>query len=327
MSQRSEKTPRQSSGGMFGGRGHGHGIGMPTEKAKDFKGTFRRLVQYMRPHRWVFLIVTLMAALSTVFGIVSPKIMGQATTTIFEGLMQKMNNIPGASIDFGAVGRIIITLIILYAVSAGFSYLMQRIMAGVSQRMAFDLRQQVNQKLSRLPLKFFDSRTHGEILSRVTNDVDHIASTLQQSITQSITSAVTFVGVIVMMLSISGWLTLITLITLPLAGLMTAQVAKRSQRHFKDQQAALGELNGHVEEMFTGHPVVKAFGREGVSVEQFGEINDDLYDAGWKAHFVSGLIMPLMGFVNNIGYLLVSVVGAIFVTRQAIAIGDIQAFI
>ena len=185
----------------------------------------------------------------------------------------------------------------------------------------------MNQKLSRLPLKFFDSRTHGDILSRVTNDVDNIGNTLQQSITQMITSAVTVGGVIVMMLSISGWLTLITLITLPLAGMLTAQVAKRSQRYFKDQQDALGRLNGHVEEMITGHPIVKAFGREQESVRQFRKINRELYDAGWKAQFVSGLIMPLMGLINNLSYLLVSVAGAIFVTRQVIAIGDVQAFI
>lgn len=317
--------------GMFGpGRMHGHGhrmLSMPVEKPKDFKGTFHRLVRYVRPHRWVLLSVTLMAAVSTFFNIVSPKIMGQATTTIFEGLMQKMDGIPGAGIDFQAIGRIIVTLTALYIVSAAFAYITQRMMARVSQQIAYDLRQQVNQKLSRLPLKFFDSRPHGDVLSRVTNDVDNIGNTLQQSITQMITSAVTVVGVIVMMLSISFWLTLITLVTLPLAGMATALVAKRSQRYFKEQQDALGRLNGHVEEMLTGHSIVKAFGREQESVRQFRKINHELYDAGWKAQFVSGLIMPLMGLINNLGYLLVSVAGAIFVTRQVIAIGDVQAFI
>ena len=185
----------------------------------------------------------------------------------------------------------------------------------------------MNKKLSRLPLRFFDSRPHGEILSRVTNDVDNIANTLQQTITQSITSVVTFVGILAMMISMNVWLTLIVLLTLPVSGLITTVVAKRSQRYFKEQQKALGELNGHVEEMFTGHSVVKAFGREKASIQQFKEINDELYQAGWKAQFISGLIMPMMRFISNFGYLLVSVVGGIFVTRSMIPIGDVQAFI
>lgn len=323
--QRNDENRR---GAPFGpGRGGPHGMTMPVERAKDFKGTLKQLLGNLRSQVGMLLLVALMAAVSTLFSIVSPKIMGQATTIIFDGFMRKLQGVPGAHIDFPAVGRIIVTLIALYAVSATFSYLMHFIMAGVAQRIAFDLRQQVNQKLSRLPLRFFDTRTHGEILSRVANDVDNIGSTLQQSITQSITSVITLVGVLVMMLSINVWLTLIVLVTLPLATLLTAQVAKRSQRHFKAQQKALGELNGHVEEMFTGHAVVKAFGREKVSVHQFKQINDELYEAGWKAQFISGLIMPMMHFINNIGYLLVSVVGGLFVTRQLIQIGDIQAFI
>jgi len=325
----SKERQEQHRGGMpFGpGRGGPHGMMMPVERAKDFKGTFRRLLGYLRPHAGMLAFVTLLAGASTLFSIVSPKLLGDATTIIFNGFMEKLRGTPGAGVDFAAVGRILGVLIVLYTFSACFSYVMHYIMAGVSQGIAFDLRQQVNKKLSRLPLRFFDSHSHGEILSRVANDVDNIASTLQQSITQSITSVITFVGVLVMMLSINVWLTLIVLFTLPLATLVTAVVAKRSQAYFKAQQKALGELNGHVEEMFTGHSVVKAFGREKASIKQFAEINDRLYDASWKAQFVSGLIMPMMHFINNIGYLLVSVVGGLFVTRSWIMIGDVQAFI
>lgn len=309
------------------GRGGPHGMTMPVERARDFKGTFRQLLGYLRPHAALLASVALLAAASTLFTIVSPKLLGDATTIIFDGFMERLRGTPGAGVDFPAVGRIIGILIVLYALSAGFGYVMHYIMAGVAQRIAFDLRRQVNQKLSRLPLRFFDSRSHGEILSRVANDVDNIAGTLQQSITQSITSVITFVGVLVMMLTINVWLTLIVLVTLPLATLVTAQVARRSQTHFKAQQKALGELNGHVEEMFTGHSVVKAFGQEKSSIRQFTEINDRLYEAGWKAQFISGLIMPMMHFINNIGYLLVSVVGGLFVTRGWIQIGGVQAFI
>jgi ATP-binding cassette subfamily B protein len=199
-------------------------------------------------------------------------------------------------------------------------------MAGVAQNTVYDMRRDVNAKLSRLPLRFFDSRTHGEILSRVTNDVDNISSTLQQSLTQLITATVTIVGVVIMMLTISPLLTLITLITLPLSVLVTTAIAKRSQKHFAGQQKALGELNGHVEEMYTGHKIVKAFGREERSIQQFNETNERLYEYGWKAQFISGIIMPLMNFINNTGYVIVAVVGGIFVTRRTIELGDIQAF-
>lgn len=323
MSERKSESPRR---GMFG-HGGPHGMSMPVERAKDFKGTLRRLVAYMGPHKWMLALVSGMAAASTLFAIVSPRILGEATTIIFNGFLERLQGVPGASIDFAAVGRILLWLIVLYTVSAGFNYLMHFIMAGVAQRIAFDLRRRVNEKLSRLPLRFFDTRSHGEILSRVANDVDNIGSTLQQTITQAITSIITFVGVLVMMLMMNVWLTLIVLVTLPMATVVTTLVAKRSQRHFKAQQRSLGELNGHVEEMFTGHSIVKAFGREEASIQQFNEINNDLYDAGWRAQFVSGLIMPMMHFINNIGYLLVSVVGGIFVTRGMIQIGEVQAFV
>ncbi|WP_342576188.1 ABC transporter ATP-binding protein [Paenibacillus sp. FSL M8-0142] len=316
--------PRGHGGGPFGGP---HGPGMPAEKAKDFKGTFRRLATYLKPHTGKLLIVLAAAMLSTIFGIVSPKILGDATTILFEGFMAKMKGEPGAGIDFAAIQRILLWLAGLYLLSSLFAYVQQYVMAGVAQRTVYDLRKAVYDKLGRLPLKYFDARTHGETLSRVTNDMDNIAGTLQQSLTQMITSAVTLLGVIVMMLTISPLLTLVVILTLPLSVIVTMMVAKRSQKHFVAQQKHLGQLNGHVEEMYTGHKVVKAFGRERQSVERFDEVNDKLYEAGWRAQFISGTIMPLMGFVGNIGYVIVSVVGGVLVTRQAIKIGDIQAFI
>ncbi|MED4226869.1 ABC transporter ATP-binding protein [Neobacillus cucumis] len=314
---------RPGLGGGFGPRG----MGMPVQKAKDFKGTLKRLVVYLKPYKLQLISVLITAIISTIFSIVSPKIMGKATTKLFEGLMMKFKGVPGAKIDFDYIGQIILLLIGLYILSAIFAYLQGYIMAGVAQKTVYNLRKEVEEKLNRLPLKYFDSRTHGEILSRAVNDVDNISSTLQQSLTQLITSVVTIIGVIVMMLSISPLMTLIVVVTLPLSFIATANIAKKSQQYFKGQQKALGQLNGHVEEMYTGHKVVKVFGHEKKSIEQFEEINESLFQSGWKAQFVSGMIMPLMSFINNIGYVFVSVAGGILVTKKAIEIGDIQAFI
>lgn len=319
-----EQHGRRSHGGPRHG---GPGMGMPVEKAKDFKGTLRRLMGYIRPYRMQLFFVLLMAVISTLFNIVSPKIMGKATTKLFEGLIAKMQGIPGAAIDFTYVGQILLILLGFYALSALFSYFQQYIMASVAQKTVYDLRRDVSDKLNRLPLKYFDGRTHGETLSRVTNDVDNISSTLQQSLTQLITSILTIIGVVVMMLTISPWLTLIAVVTLPLSVVAITSIAKRSQKQFVRQQAELGKLNGHVEEMYTGHKIIKAFGREQRSLEQFDTINDRLYEAGWKAQFISGVIMPIMSFIGNIGYVLVAVVGGIFVTKGSITIGDVQAFI
>jgi len=303
------------------------GMGMPVQKAKDFRGTLRRLVGYLRPHQGALLAVLLMAILSTLFSVVGPKIMGQATTKLFEGMIQKFMHVPGAKIDFDYIGQILLWLVGLYIVSAIFNYLPQYVMAAVAQRTVFRLRGDVEAKLARLPLKFFDGRTHGEILSRVTNDIDNIANTLQQSATQLISAVITIIGVIIMMLTINLWLTLLTLIVLPLSAMVASLVASRSQKFFAAQQKELGRLNGHVEEMYTGHKIVKVFGREHDSLAEFNAINERLYAAGWRAQFVSGIIMPLLGFVNNIGYVVVCVVGSIFVTQRAITIGDVQAFI
>ncbi|HHW99661.1 MAG TPA: ABC transporter ATP-binding protein [Firmicutes bacterium] len=320
-SGQSHRRPRIGVGG-----GH-HGFGRPVEKAKDFRGTLRRLVRYVRPHYKQMMVVFVMAILSTAANLASPKIMGKAITKLFAGAMEKLQGVPGATIDFAYVGRILIILAGLYLFSALFSYLQQIMMASVAQKTVYNLRRDVNAKLGRLPLKFFDSHTHGEILSRVTNDVDNISSTLQQSIIQMLTSVVTLIGVVVMMLTISWQLTLFTLITIPLYVLVTGLVASRSQKYFAAQQRSLGELNGHVEEMYAGHRVIKAFGREQASVAKFKEINEQLFGAAWRAQFISGVIMPLMNMVNNLGYVLISVVGGIFVTKQTLELGDVQAFI
>ncbi|NHC43267.1 ABC transporter ATP-binding protein [Bacillus sp. MM2020_1] len=321
-----ESGPRKPGPGPGGGFGP-MGMGMPVQKAKNFKGTLNRLISYLKPFKLQLFSVLVTAIISTIFAIVSPKIMGKATTKLFEGLMMKLKGVPGAKIDFDYIGQIIILLIGLYILSAIFAYLQQYIMAGVAQKTVYNLRKEVEEKLNRLPLKYFDSRTHGEILSRAVNDVDNISTTLQQSLTQLITSVVTIIGVIIMMLSISPLMTLIVIVTLPLSGVAIAKIAKKSQLYFKGQQKSLGQLNGHVEEMYTGHKVVKVFGHEQKSIETFEGINETLYQSAWKAQFVSGMIMPLMSFINNIGYVLVSVVGGILVTKKAIEIGDIQAFI
>jgi ATP-binding cassette subfamily B protein len=307
--------------------GRGMAMGMPVQKAKDFKGTFTRLLGYFAPQKISLIAVLLAAIIGTVFNIVGPKILGLATTKLFEGIVAKYRGIPGAGVDFGYIGNILLLLVGLYVISSIFMYIQQYIMAGVAQKMVYTLRQQVEAKISRLPLRFFDSRTHGEILSRAVNDMDNISTTLQQSLTQLITSAVTLIGVIVIMLTISPLLSLVVLITIPLSLLVTIVIAKRSQKYFAGQQKALGRLNGHVEEMFTGHKIVKAFGHEHESIEQFDTLNEKLYEQGWRAQFMSGMMMPLMNSVGNLGFVFVSVVGGIMVTRGAISIGDVQAFI
>ncbi|MBM6385460.1 MAG: ABC transporter ATP-binding protein [Paenibacillus sp.] len=302
------------------------GMRPPGEKPKDFKGTLRRLIQYLQPHRYRLLGVLVAAILSTVFSIISPKVMAEGTDILSQGAIAILQGIQGAGIDFPALMKVLYLLLGLYLFSAAFMYIQQYLMAGVAQRVVYDMREQISAKVGRLPLKYFDSRTHGETLSRATNDVDNISNTLQQSLAQFITSVVTIVGVIIMMLTISPWMTLITILTLPLSVIVVMLVASRSQKHFAGQQKSLGELNGHVEEMYTGHKVVKAFGREEQSVQQFEKVNEELYESGWKAQFISGIIMPLMSFVGNLGYVLICVVGGIFVTRGAISIGDILAF-
>ncbi|MEW5785496.1 MAG: ABC transporter ATP-binding protein [Bacillota bacterium] len=323
----SRSEQREHGTGPGPGPFRGMQMGMPVQKAKDFQGTLKRLLAYLKPHRIQLLVVCAAAIISTLFSIVSPKILGQATTIIFEGILAKRSGLPDAATDFARIGQILLLLTGLYLLSALFGYLQQFIMAGVAQKTVYDMRNDVNSKLARLPLKFFDCKSHGDILSRVTNDMDNIGTTLQQSLTQLITAVITLAGIVVMMLTISGWMTLIAFVTLPAALLVTVKVAKRSQKYFAAQQKELGEMNGHVEEMFGGHLIVKAFGREDKSIARFAQVNNRLYDAGWRAQFISGMIMPLLSFITNFGYVLICVVGAIFVTRGRIPIGDVQAFI
>ena len=324
----------QQPGGMAGGpmgRGPMGALGRPVEKPKDFKGTLKRFLVYFVPQKYRLLVVLGAAILGTTFNIVGPKILGLATTRLFDGLIAKyqafQRHQPAPGIDFKYIATVLLILLGLYIISAIFMYVQQYVMAGVAQRMVYRLRREVEEKLSRLPLKFFDARPRGEILSRAVNDMDNISTTLQQSLTQLITSVVTLVGVIVLMLTISPLLSLVVVLTLPLSLLITMGLAKRSQNYFRRQQRALGILNGHVEEMYTGHKIVKAFGHEGKSIAEFTELNENLYNAGWRAQFVSGMIMPLMRFVGNLGYVIVAVVGGIMVTNGSIAIGDVQAFI
>jgi ATP-binding cassette subfamily B protein len=311
---------------MFGRRPIG-GLGMPTQKAKDFKGTSKRLVGYLRPHRAGLTVVLLAGATSTVFSVLGPKILGMATTKIFEGFLAKAAGVPGAAVDFDYVGRILLGLIGLYVLGNGFQYLMQYLMANIAQKTVYAMRREVEAKFERLPLKFFDSRTRGEVMSRAVNDLDSISGTLQQSLTQLLTSALTLIGVTTMMLTISWILTLVIVGTLPLSIAIVARIAKRSQAFFMGQQKALGALNGHVAEMYGGHAIVTAFGHERKSVATFDALNEAYYDRAWRAQFVSGIIMPTMMFVGNLGYVGVAVIGGVLVTRGAIAIGDVQAFI
>ncbi len=316
---------RRPGRGPFGG--HGPMGGAPVEKPKDFKKTFRRLLKYLRPRLALFILVFALAIGSTVLALWNPRILGDATTELFNGFVAKMKHLPGAKVNFDLILQILTKVGALALASFALGYLQQFIMAGVAQKTAYDMRRDVDEKLSRLPLSYFDSQTHGEIMSRVTNDLDNVAGTLQQSMTQLISSVVTLIGVPIMMLTISPLLTLIAVGVIPLSLLVTQIVMPRSRKYFTDQWKYVGELNGHVEEMYGGHTIVKAFGHERKAVEKFAGLNEGIYKASWKAQFISGLLFPLMGFVGNLGYVAVCVVGGVLVTRKALPIGDIQAFI
>ncbi len=334
---RNTQRPGGPMRGPMGGGGPMGAVGRPVEKAKDFSGTLKRMIGYFVPQKGLLLVVLITAIIGTVFNIVGPKILGLATTRLFDGLIarykvmfenQKLHlNLPLPGVDFGYIGNVLMILLGLYVISSIFMYIQQYVMAGVAQKTVYQMRREVEEKLSRLPLKFFDSRTHGEILSRAVNDMDNISTTLQQSITQLITSAITLLGVLVMMLTISWLLSLVILITLPLSLLVTIGIAKRSQRYFRDQQRSLGHLNGHVEEMYAGHKIVKVFGHEQQALAEFATLNESLYEAGWRAQFMSGMMMPLMRSIGNLGYAFVAVIGGILVAQGNMAIGDVQAFI
>jgi ATP-binding cassette subfamily B multidrug efflux pump len=300
---------------------------MKGEKAKDFRGTMKRLVKYLKPYKWSLMLVLVFAIFSTTFNIVGPKILGRATNKLFEGLMAKMMNIPNATIDFNYIGRIAIWLLILYIVSAVFAYIQGYIMSKVSQDITYSFRKDITNKINRIPLKYFDTRPYGDILSRVTNDIDLISTSLNQSMIQVITSITMVVGILIMMLTISIDMTMIALVTLPITFLLVRTIIKYSQKYFKEQQALLGKLNGHIEEMYSGHIIVKAFNREEHAINQFNKINNELYTTAWKSQFLSGLMMPITHFISNLGFVGVCIMGGYLAVHDKIKVGDIQAFI
>lgn len=318
---------KERKGGMGGPMGRMGGGPRAVEKAKDFKGTMKKLGVYLKPYSLSIAIVILFAIGSAAFSIVGPKILGKATTKIFEGLVQKITGVPNASIDFGYIGNIAMILVALYLVSSIFGIIQSFIMSGVAQKVSYNLRKQISEKMDTLPLNYFDTRTNGEVLSRITNDVDTVNQTLNQSLSQIITSVVTLIGVLIMMFSISWIMTLATFIILPVSMVLISLVVKKSQKYFKSQQEYLGHLNGQVEEVYGGHNIMKAFNREEASTKDFDELNNTLYKSAWKSQFLSGMMMPIMSFVGNLGYVLVSILGGWLTIKSVITVGDIQAFI
>jgi len=303
------------------------GMGMPMGKAKTFKPSARRLFARMGPERFTLAVVVALGVISVGFYVAGPKILGHATDIIFNGVLGRLRHVPGAAIDFGALGSTLAWVLGLYLASSLFGLAQGRLLNGVVQRVIFQLRQDVEAKLHRLPLRYFDGQPRGELLSRVTNDIDNISMTLQQTLSQLLTSALTVVGVIVMMLTISPLLALIALAVIPLSVVITAQIGKRAQKLFVAQWKHTGALNAHIEEAFTGHHLVKAFGRQRESEEEFRRRNDELFGAASGAQFVSGLIMPSMMFLSNLSYVVVAVVGGLRITSGAMTLGEVQAFI
>ena len=347
--------PGRPGGGPPGGP-PGHALVMPTAKPKDFKGALRRLAGLLAEERLLIALVVLLAVVSVTFAVIGPKVLGHATDILFEGVISKqlpagatqqqaiaglrakgedqiaemlsgMTLRPGEGVDFDAMGRTLLLLVGIYLASALFMWLQQYLMAGVAQRTMYKVRQAADEKLARLPLSYFDDHPRGDVLSRVTNDIDNISQTLQQTLTQLITAVLTIIGVLIMMLSISWLLALISLLAVPLSVTITVLIAKRSQKQFAAQWERTGDLNGHVEEMFTGHNVVKVFGRQDEAIAIFDEQNEQLYQASFKAQFISGIIQPVMTFVGNLNYVAVAVVGGLMVANGRISLGDVQAFI
>lgn len=319
------QRPSQQQGPRMGGPIGGQMMGAPTAKVRDFKGTMRKLIEYLGAYRLPIIIVFIFAVASTAASIAGPKILGNATTKLFEGVMAELNG--SGTIDFDYIGRIALITLGLYLVSALFAYIQGWIMANVSTDISYRFRRDLSEKINRMPLKYFDGTTHGEVLSRITNDVDTLNQTLSQSMTQIITSLVTVVGVLVMMFSISWAMTLVALVVIPLSMVTVMLIVRQSQKYFKQQQDYLGHVNGHVEEMYGGHIVMKAFNGEAESIQKFDQSNNTLYDAAWKSQFLSGLMMPIMMFIGNLGYVAVAILGGYLAVRSVITVGDIQAFI
>lgn len=317
--QELKRTPQRRRGPM------GHGRMQPGEKPKNFKKSIKKLIQYIAKYKVGIFAVMLFAACSTVFTVIGPKILGKATTALTEGLMAKIQGT--GSIDFGRIGRILVFVLGLYLLSAVFSFMQGWIMTGITQKVCYQLRKEISEKINRMPMKYFESRTYGEVLSRITNDVDTLGQGLNQSITTIITSVATLIGVLIMMLSISPLMTLIALVILPISMALIGLVTKKSQKFFRAQQEYLGHINGQVEEVYGGHLVIKAFNREKDTIEEFDRTNKILYDSAWKSQFLSGMMQPIMMFVGNLGYASVALTGGLLAIRSIITIGDIQAFI
>ena len=316
------KSFQRSGGGMR--RGMGRGM-MPGEKPKDFKGSMGKLIRYMGNYWAAIIVVMIFAAVSTVFSVLGPKVMGKATTALADGLMSKITGTGG--IDFSYIGKILLITLSLYVASAVFSFVQGWIMTAITQKTCYRMRKEISQKINRMPMKYFESRTYGEVLSRITNDVDTLGQSLNQSITQIITSTATMIGVLVMMLSISPLMTLIALVILPISVALISFVIKHSQKYFRQQQEYLGHINGQVEEVYGGHLVIQAYNKQEETIREFKDTNKVLYDSAWKSQFLSGMMMPIMTFVGNLGYAGVAISGGILAIRNVITIGDIQAFI
>ena len=302
-----------------------HGRNAAGEKAKDFKGTIKKLIRYMSAFKFHMLFVAVFAICGTIFNIAGPKILGKATTEIFNGLVSKVSG--GAGIDFGKVGQILLLTLGLYVISALCTFIQGIIMTGVSQKTTYRLRKEISEKISRMPMNYFDTKPVGEVLSRVTNDVDTLGQSLNQSATQMITSITTLIGVLVMMLSISPLMTLIAILILPVSVILISFVMKHSQKYFRGQQAYLGNVNGQVEEIYIGNNIIKAFNKEEDVIKTFNETNGKLYDSAWKSQFFSGMMMPVMQFIGNLGYVGVAILGGFLAIRNVIEVGDIQSFI
>nr|WP_296116000.1 ABC transporter ATP-binding protein [uncultured Eubacterium sp.] len=322
--ERNMNSASRPKRGMGGPMGHGRGMA-PGEKAKDFKGSIGKMLRYMGKYKIAVVFVMIIAACSTVFSVAGPKVLGKATTALASGLMAKVAGTGG--IDFPYIGKILLFVLGLYLLSSVLSFIQGWIMTGITQKICYRMRKEITEKINRMPMKYFESRTYGEVLSRITNDVDTLGMGLNQSVTQIITSTATIIGVLVMMLSISPLMTLIALVVLPVSGICVSLVVKKSQKHFITQQEYLGHINGQVEESYGGHLVIKAYNKEDEMISQFNQTNDVLYASAWKSQFLSGIMMPIMQFIGNLGYAAVALSGGMLAIRGIITIGDIQAFI
>lgn len=318
-----QSSPRIKKGPMGGGP---MGVAMSMEKAKDFKGTMKKLFNYLKPYTIAILFVVIFAIGSAAFNIVGPKILGNATTEIFNGLVNKISG-SSSGIDFTSISKTLTVLVGLYIISALFSFTQTFITSDIAQKVSYNLRKEISEKINKLPLNYFDKTTHGEVLSRVTNDVDAISQNLNQILSQMITSVTTLIGVLIMMLSISVSMTLVSLIVVPLSLIFIMVVVKKSQKYYQKQQEYLGHANGHVEEIYSGHTIMKAFNGEGKAIKEFDELNDTLYNTAWKSQFLSGMMMPIMTFIGNLGYVVVAIMGGFFTIKKTIEVGDILSFI